>query len=43
MLAFFGLYAHARGHPEGSGNGGKHGDYDVEDFTPKVFVSHFFS
>jgi hypothetical protein len=34
----FGLYAHARGHTEGGGYGGKHGDYDVEDFTPDAFV-----
>ena len=30
--------ADARAHPEGGGNGGEHGDDDVQDFTPKVFV-----
>ena len=34
------LHAHARGHSEGSGNGGEHGDDDVQDFTPKVLVFH---
>ena len=29
-----GLHAHARGHPEGGGNGGKHGDDDVENLSP---------
>ena len=32
---------HARGHPEGGGNGGEYGDYDVQDFAPKVFVHGF--
>ena len=30
-----------RGHPEGGGNGGEYGDYDVQDFAPKVFVHGF--
>ena len=34
------LYANAAGHSESGGNGGEHGDYDVEDFTPDVFVFH---
>ena len=31
------LHAHARGHPEGGGNGGQHGNDDVQDFAPKFF------
>ena len=33
------LLAHARGHPEGGGDGSKYGDYDVQDFTPD-FLAH---
>jgi hypothetical protein len=40
-LRFF-LDAHARGDTESGGNGGEHGDYDVQDFTPKGLVFHFF-
>jgi hypothetical protein len=36
-----GLHAHARGHPEGGGNGGKHGDNDVENLSPDAFTFHF--
>ena len=36
------LCLHARAHSEGGGNGGEHGDYDVQDFTPKFFVFHSF-
>jgi len=34
------LHAHAGGHPEGGGDGGKYGNYDVQDFAPDFFV-HF--
>ena len=37
------LHADATCHPEGGCYGGKHGDYYVQDFTPKVFVVHGFS
>ena len=40
-LRFF-LDAHARGDTESGGNGGEDGDYDVQDFTPKGLVFHFF-
>ena len=40
-LRFF-LDTHARGDTESGGNGGEHGDYDVQDFTPKGLVFHFF-
>ena len=36
-----GLHAHARCHPEGGGNGGKHGDDDVENLSPNAFTFHF--
>ena len=29
---------HAGGHAKGGGNGRKHGDYDVDDFAPKIVV-----
>ena len=29
--------AHAGSHSESGGNGGKDGDYDVQDFAPSVF------
>ncbi len=35
------LHAHARCYPEGSGNGGKYGDDDVENLSPDAFVFHF--
>ena len=35
------LRADARGHTEGGGNGGEHGDDDVEDFSPDVLVHDF--
>ena len=31
---------HARCNPEGGGDGGEHGDDNVQDFTPKVLVFH---
>ena len=34
----FCLHAHARGHPEGGCDGGKHGDYDVQDLAPDVLA-----
>ena len=36
------LHAHARGHSESGGDGGEHGNYDVQDFTPDFFVVHGF-
>ena len=45
ILSFFSvlrLYADARGYTKGGGNGGKHGDDDVEDLSPDVLVFHFF-
>ena len=36
----FGLHSDAGGHSEGSSDGGKHGDENVEDFTPKLLVFH---
>ena len=36
------LDAHARVDTESGGYGGEHGDYDVQDFTPKGLVFHFF-
>ena len=38
--SFFLLHAHARGHPEGGGDGGQHGNDDVQNFAPNVFF-HF--
>ena len=38
--SLFVLHAHARSHPEGGGDGGKYGDYDVQDFSPDVLVFH---
>ena len=35
--SFFLLHAHARGHSEGGGDGGEHGDHDVQDLAPKFF------
>jgi len=40
LLVF--LHAHARGDPEGGGDGGEHGDDDVDDFSPDVLVFHSF-
>ena len=37
------LALHARGHAESGGDGSEYGDYDVQDFTPKVFVWHSFN
>ena len=37
---FFCLHAHAGGHSEGGGDGGKYGNHDVQAFSPDVFV-HF--
>ena len=34
---------HAAGDAEGGGDGGEHGDDDVQDFTPELFVFHVFS
>ena len=39
VALFLLLHAHARGHPEGGGDGGQYGDYDVQDFTPD-FLAH---
>ena len=36
------LHAHAGGHPEGGGNGGQHGNYDVQDFAPEFFFHDLF-
>ena len=36
------LLAHARSHPEGGGDGGQYGDYDVQDFAPEVFFHFWF-
>ena len=41
-LFFLLLHAHARGHSESGGDGGEHGNYDVQDFTPDFFVVHGF-
>ena len=35
------LIAHARGYPEGGGDGRKDGDGDVEDLAPDFFVHSF--
>ena len=32
------LHAHAGGHSEGGGDGGKYGNHDVQDFAPDCFV-----
>ena len=32
------LHSHAGGYAKGGGNGGEHGDDDVQDFLPKRFV-----
>ena len=37
-LSPFFLYSYAGGHTESSGDGGKYGDDDVQDFLPKRFV-----
>ena len=37
---FFCLHAHAGGHSEGGGDGGKYGDHDVQDLAPDFFVFH---
>ena len=37
---FLFLHAHARGHPEGGCNGGKHGDDNVENLSPYTFTFH---
>ena len=37
--SFLLLHAHAGSHPEGGGNGGQYGNYDVQDFTPD-FLAH---
>jgi len=36
------LHPHTRSHPEGGGDGGEHGDDDVDDFSPNVLVFHSF-
>ena len=36
------LHSHARGHPEGGGDGGEYGDGDVQDFAPDFFVHFIF-
>ena len=41
VALFFGLHAHARSHPEGGGDGGEYGNYDVQDFTPDVLAHDF--
>ena len=38
--SLFCLHAHAGSHPEGSGDGGKYGDQNVQDFSPDVLVFH---
>ena len=35
------LYSYARSHPKSSGDGGEHGDDDVQDFAPKGLVVVF--
>ena len=39
MPAVFFLYPHARHHAKGAGDGGEHGDQDLENFFP-VNVFH---
>ena len=39
---FVTLYAHARGHPEGGGDGGEYGDDKMEYLAPGVLVFHDF-
>ena len=41
-LFLFWLHTHARSHPEGGGDGGKYGNYDVQDFAPNFFVHFIF-
>ena len=36
------LHSHARGHPEGGGNGGKYSDNDVENLSPNWILFHGF-
>ena len=38
--SFFLLHAHARGHPEGGGDGGQYSNDDVQNFAPKFFFFH---
>ena len=35
------LHANAGGHPEGGGDGGEYGDYDVKDLAPGFFCHLF--
>ena len=37
---FLALCSYAGGDAESGGDGGEHGDYDVQDFTPDVLVFH---
>ena len=40
-LTFLCLQPHARCHPEGGGNGGEYGNYDLDNLSPNAFVVVF--
>ena len=37
-VSFYLLQPHARGHPEGGGDGGQYGDKDLQNLAPDLFV-----
>ena len=41
LASFFCLHPYARGGSQSGHNGRKHGDDDVEYFTPKIFIHGF--